>query len=129
MLFRSARQTFVAGADRGGRRLVVTLVKADVEPIRPWEQAARLLDYGFALPESTSVGALVEPGSVSSDEAEDTGSVTVAAPPAGASPVSAAGAATHSSGGASTTTIVAVGGGIIAVLVASAAVVQGRRRR
>ena len=124
-----ARQTFVAGAERGGRRLVVTLVKADVEPIRPWEQAARLLDYGFALPESTSVGALVEPGSVSSDEAESTGSVTVAAPPAGASPVSAAGAATHSSGGASTTTIVAVGGGIIAVLVASAAVVQGRRRR
>ena len=31
------------------------------QPIAPWEQAARLLDYGFALPAGTKVGTLVEP--------------------------------------------------------------------
>ncbi|MQY23322.1 D-alanyl-D-alanine carboxypeptidase family protein [Nocardia macrotermitis] len=45
-----ARQTFVTAAERNGHRLVVTMLKADVLPIRPPEQAARLLDYGFALP-------------------------------------------------------------------------------
>src|SRR5690606_16867947 len=53
-----ARQTFVAAAERDGRRLAVVLLKADVRPIRPWEQAARLLDYGFALPADAAVGAL-----------------------------------------------------------------------
>ncbi|CAM3052770.1 D-alanyl-D-alanine carboxypeptidase family protein [Skermania piniformis] len=53
-----ARHTFLAGAERGGRRLVVALMQADVLPIRPWEQGARLLDYGFALPRDASVGTL-----------------------------------------------------------------------
>ncbi|MCM6777965.1 serine hydrolase [Nocardia sp. CDC159] len=53
-----ARQTFVTAAQRHGHRLVVTLLKADVLPIRPAEQAARLLDYGFALPRDASVGTL-----------------------------------------------------------------------
>ncbi|WP_107654302.1 serine hydrolase [Nocardia suismassiliense] len=56
-----ARQTFVAAAERDGRRLVVTLLKADVRPLRPSDQAARLLDYGFALPRGTSVGKLPDP--------------------------------------------------------------------
>ncbi|MFI6955547.1 D-alanyl-D-alanine carboxypeptidase family protein [Nocardia sp. NPDC050408] len=60
-----ARQTFVAAAQRDGRRLVVTLLKADVLPLRPWEQAARLLDYGFALPKSATVGKLPETKSAS----------------------------------------------------------------
>ncbi|MEV0367825.1 D-alanyl-D-alanine carboxypeptidase family protein [Nocardia fusca] len=51
-----ARQTFVAAAERDGRRLAVTLLQADVLPIRPWEQAARLLDYGFALAPGAQVG-------------------------------------------------------------------------
>lgn len=71
-----ARQTFVAAAERGGRRLVVTLLQADVLPIRPWEQAARLLDYGFALDPAAKVGDI--PG----DEAEsDSGAPALAAPP------------------------------------------------
>ncbi|SNY88083.1 D-alanyl-D-alanine carboxypeptidase (penicillin-binding protein 5/6) [Nocardia amikacinitolerans] len=53
-----ARQTFVAAAQRDGRRLAVTLLQAEVRPLRPWEQAARLLDYGFALPAGTQVGML-----------------------------------------------------------------------
>lgn len=59
-----ARQTFVGGAERDGRRLAVTLMMGEVLPIRPWQQAARLLDYGFALPPSTSIGELVEPSSI-----------------------------------------------------------------
>ncbi|MFC9873598.1 D-alanyl-D-alanine carboxypeptidase family protein [Nocardia salmonicida] len=58
-----ARQTFVAAAERDGHRLVVTLLKADVRPIRPWEQAARLLDYGFALDTDARIGKLPETGS------------------------------------------------------------------
>ncbi len=57
-----ARQTFVAAAERDGHRLVVTLLKADVRPIRPWEQAARLLDYGFALDGEARIGKLPETG-------------------------------------------------------------------
>lgn len=82
-----ARQTFVAGAERGGRRLVVTIMKGDVLPIRPWEQAARLLDYGFALDSSRGVGELVEPQStsaVTSTRAPEA-TPTLAQPPASAS--------------------------------------------
>ncbi|GGG13556.1 putative penicillin-binding protein DacB1 [Rhodococcoides trifolii] len=60
-----ARQTFVGGAQKNGRRLAVSVMDADVLPIRPWEQVARLLDYGFALPAGTSVGTLVDANSVS----------------------------------------------------------------
>lgn len=82
-----ARQTFVAGAERGGRRLVVTIMKGDVLPIRPWEQAARLLDYGFALDSSRGVGELVEPQStsaVTSTRAPEA-TPTLAQPPASTS--------------------------------------------
>jgi len=71
-----ARQTFVAAAGRDGRRLAVTLLQADVLPIRPWEQAARLLDYGFALPEDSAVGVL--PGA---EGFADEPTVVQAAPP------------------------------------------------
>ncbi|OZD08469.1 penicillin-binding protein [Rhodococcus sp. 06-235-1A] len=82
-----ARQTFVAGAERNGRRLVVTIMKGDVLPIRPWEQAARLLDYGFAMDPNSSVGDLVEPQStsaVTSTRAPEA-TPTLAQPPATAS--------------------------------------------
>ena len=61
-----ARHTFVGAAQRNGRRLVVTLLGAEHRPVRTWQQAAALLDWGFALPPDTSVGRLVTPG-----EAED----------------------------------------------------------
>ncbi|MCX5044458.1 D-alanyl-D-alanine carboxypeptidase [Aldersonia sp. NBC_00410] len=53
-----ARHTFVAGAERDGRRLSVTLMAADVRPIRPWEQGAHLLDYGFGLDRDATIGTL-----------------------------------------------------------------------
>lgn len=56
-----AGQTFVGAADRDGRRLVVVLMRGTRQPIAPWEQAARLLDYGFATAPGTKVGSLIEP--------------------------------------------------------------------
>ncbi|SEH91900.1 D-alanyl-D-alanine carboxypeptidase (penicillin-binding protein 5/6) [Mycolicibacterium rutilum] len=56
-----AGQTFVGAAERDGRRLVAVLLKGTRQPIAPWEQAAHLLDYGFATPPGTKVGTLIEP--------------------------------------------------------------------
>jgi serine-type D-Ala-D-Ala carboxypeptidase (penicillin-binding protein 5/6) len=56
-----AGQTFVGAAERDGRRLVVILLRGTRLPIAPWEQAAHLLDYGFATAPGTKVGTLIEP--------------------------------------------------------------------
>ena len=56
-----ARQTFVGAANRDGRRLVAVLLRGTRQPIAPWEQAAHLLDYGFATAPGTKVGTLIEP--------------------------------------------------------------------
>jgi D-alanyl-D-alanine carboxypeptidase (penicillin-binding protein 5/6) len=56
-----AGQTFVGAANRDGRRLVAIMLHGTRLPIAPWEQAAHLLDYGFATAPGTKVGTLVEP--------------------------------------------------------------------
>jgi D-alanyl-D-alanine carboxypeptidase (penicillin-binding protein 5/6) len=56
-----AGQTFVGGANRDGRRLVAVLLHGTRQPIPPWQQAAHLLDYGFASAPGTKVGTLVAP--------------------------------------------------------------------
>jgi D-alanyl-D-alanine carboxypeptidase (penicillin-binding protein 5/6) len=56
-----AGQTFVGAANRDGRRLVAVLLRGTRQPIAPWEQAARLLDYGFATAPGTKIGTLIEP--------------------------------------------------------------------
>jgi D-alanyl-D-alanine carboxypeptidase (penicillin-binding protein 5/6) len=56
-----AGQTFVGAANRDGRRLVAVLMHGTRQPIPPWQQAAHLLDYGFATPPGTKVGTLIEP--------------------------------------------------------------------
>ncbi len=56
-----ARQTFVGAAERDGRRLVAVLLRGTRQPIAPWEQATRLLDYGFATAPGTAIGTLIEP--------------------------------------------------------------------
>jgi D-alanyl-D-alanine carboxypeptidase (penicillin-binding protein 5/6) len=56
-----AGQTFVGAANHDGRRLVAVLLHGTREPIAPWEQAAHLLDYGFATAPGTKVGTLIEP--------------------------------------------------------------------
>jgi D-alanyl-D-alanine carboxypeptidase (penicillin-binding protein 5/6) len=61
-----ARHTYVGAAERGGRRLVVTLMRGEQSPLRIREQAAALLDWGFATPPGTApvghLGALPQPG-------------------------------------------------------------------
>jgi D-alanyl-D-alanine carboxypeptidase (penicillin-binding protein 5/6) len=56
-----AGQTFVGAANRDGRRLVAVLLHGTRQPIPPWQQAAHLLDYGFATAPGTKVGTLVDP--------------------------------------------------------------------
>lgn len=56
-----AGQTFVGAANHNGRRLMAVLLHGTRQPIAPWEQAAHLLDYGFATPPGTQVGTLVAP--------------------------------------------------------------------
>ena len=73
-----AGQTFVGAANHDGRRLVSVLLKGSREPIAPWEQAAHLLDYGFATAPGTKVGTLIEPDPSLIPVRPDT--TTVAAP-------------------------------------------------
>ncbi len=56
-----ARQTFVGAANHDGRRLMAILLRGTRDPIAPWEQAAHLLDYGFATKADTRIGNLIEP--------------------------------------------------------------------
>ena len=55
-----ARKTFVGAAQRDGRRLVVALMFGMDRPGGPtyWDQAASLMDWGFALDRNASIGSL-----------------------------------------------------------------------
>jgi serine-type D-Ala-D-Ala carboxypeptidase (penicillin-binding protein 5/6) len=55
-----ARHTQLDAAQRDGRRLMVVLMRGEQRPVSMSEQAARLLNYGFALPAGHPVGKLVE---------------------------------------------------------------------
>lgn len=55
-----ARHTQLDAAQRGGRRLMVVLMRGEQRPVSMSEQAARLLNYGFALPSGSPVGQLVD---------------------------------------------------------------------
>ncbi|MGA5302356.1 D-alanyl-D-alanine carboxypeptidase family protein [Nucisporomicrobium flavum] len=72
-----ARHSYVGAAQRGGRRLVATLLGAEASPLRGWQQGAALLDWGFSLPKDASVGKLVEPDG---KDAKGTAADTEAAP-------------------------------------------------
>jgi len=55
-----ARKTFVGAAQRNGRRLVIAMMFGLDKEGGPtyWDQAASLLDWGFALDPSASIGSL-----------------------------------------------------------------------
>lgn len=58
----AARHAFVTAAERDGRRLVVSVLDTENQPLRAADQAALLLDWGFAVPPATAgVGRLVGP--------------------------------------------------------------------
>jgi D-alanyl-D-alanine carboxypeptidase (penicillin-binding protein 5/6) len=56
----AARKTFVGAAERNGRRLVIAMMYGLVREGGPtyWDQAATLLDWGFAQNPSVSVATL-----------------------------------------------------------------------
>jgi D-alanyl-D-alanine carboxypeptidase len=59
----AARHTFVTAAERGGRRLVVSVMDTENVPLRAADQASLLLDWGFAVPVGAeAVGTLVASG-------------------------------------------------------------------
>jgi D-alanyl-D-alanine carboxypeptidase (penicillin-binding protein 5/6) len=62
-----ARASFIGAAQRDGRRLVVTLMKADP---KVWAEAIKLLDWGFAAGKVSPVGELVEPEAPAATEIE-----------------------------------------------------------
>lgn len=80
----AARHTFVGGAERGGRRLVVALVRGEQRPVRMVDQARALLDWGFTVPaDAPALGALAPPGPDPADAPEPAGAARGprAAPP------------------------------------------------
>jgi D-alanyl-D-alanine carboxypeptidase (penicillin-binding protein 5/6) len=59
----AARHTFVTAAERDGRRLVVSVMDTENVPLRAADQAALLLEWGFAVPAGVDgVGTLVDSG-------------------------------------------------------------------
>ncbi|QNG19501.1 penicillin-binding protein [Rhodococcus triatomae] len=123
----ASRHTYIGAAQRDGRTLQVTLMGGEVQPLRPWAQAVRLLDYGFALPAGTSVGTLDVPAPVEpvTELAAVPDTVADAAPgtssditpdAASAGPVTAAGAGTSSG---STSEPFLIGGGVGAAAAAT----------
>jgi D-alanyl-D-alanine carboxypeptidase (penicillin-binding protein 5/6) len=123
----AARHTFVAAAERNGRRLVVSVMQAERRPVHELEQATRLLDWGFSTaPDAHGIGRLVTPGEVPATPAP-----TVASPTAPAGTASAtrstAPVATGDAPGDVPALPVALAGG--ALLIVTATVVGRRRAR
>jgi D-alanyl-D-alanine carboxypeptidase (penicillin-binding protein 5/6) len=112
-----ARHTYVGAAERNGRRLVVTMLGAELMPMRAWQQSAALLDWGFSLPADASVGRLVNPGELEPKPSPTTPLVAdhqVAAPP---------------TSGPRTLTLAAVAGVVVLFVgVSSGLIVRSRRR-
>lgn len=131
----AARHTFVAAAQRDGRRLVVSLMQTERYPVSTTEQAERLLDWGFATPAGGGVGTLVRPGDVDADAsavalpapspADGTLSSQDAASAAAAAPSPAVDPAARQQPSESVLLPVALGTGAVAIVVAT---VVGRRR-
>ncbi|GAA3842609.1 D-alanyl-D-alanine carboxypeptidase family protein [Saccharothrix violaceirubra] len=82
-----AQHTYVGGAERNGRRLVVVLLRGQQQPVRMTDQAAKLLDYGFAMPQAAvdePVGKLVK-GAPQAEKKTTTVKPTEAGTPEGGS--------------------------------------------
>jgi serine-type D-Ala-D-Ala carboxypeptidase (penicillin-binding protein 5/6) len=67
---------------------VAVLMHGTRQPIPPWQQAAHLLDYGFATTPGTRVGTLIEPDPalVAPKPAADTGAPDTSAQATGMMP-------------------------------------------
>jgi D-alanyl-D-alanine carboxypeptidase (penicillin-binding protein 5/6) len=84
-----ARTTYVGAAKRNGRRLVATVLGAEANPLRGYQQGEALLDWGFSLPKDASVGKLVDPATDATDSPSAVASpATKIAAPAAVKPAS-----------------------------------------
>lgn len=120
-----ARHSYVGAAERDGRRLVVTLLGAERQPVPGWRQGAALLDWGFSVPEGGMVGRLVEP-----EELVDLSAVAdlESAPPPGAiAPLRNPLAGTTGEGELNWTTLGPLLAGILAAAVVIVSVVARAR--
>ncbi|NUT33913.1 MAG: D-alanyl-D-alanine carboxypeptidase, partial [Hamadaea sp.] len=111
-------------AERDGRRLVATLMGAEPRPLRGWQQGAALLDWGFRVPQGTSVGRLVDPGEVSA-----TPKVSSPGVPAVAGAAAAAVTATGDARWLPSPIGVAAAGGVAVLLILFAMLRRRRRHR
>src|SRR6266516_2492000 len=57
----AAQHTYLCATDRHGRRLGVVFLRAQRYPLDQWQQAAELLDWGYALSRGSAVGHLDAP--------------------------------------------------------------------
>jgi D-alanyl-D-alanine carboxypeptidase (penicillin-binding protein 5/6) len=120
----AARHTYVGAAARHGRRLVITFLYAERQPIDLWQQGAALLDWGFALPASTpAVGQLVDPGTPTAKAA------TAPRPSPATTPAAPGTAPTAATADRHSPTLAIAGGIAVAVLALAAAAFTGRRHR
>jgi D-alanyl-D-alanine carboxypeptidase (penicillin-binding protein 5/6) len=120
----AARHTFVTAAERHDRRLVVSIMQTESSPLRAADQAALLLDWGFALPAGTpAVGELIDP--------PDERALIERRQRAAAAPVAGAAAAAAAAGevpdNATGSPLVGAALAVTAVLIIAATLV-GRRR-
>ncbi|MGH3885639.1 MAG: D-alanyl-D-alanine carboxypeptidase family protein [Pseudonocardiaceae bacterium] len=118
-----ARHTLVDAAQRGGRRLIVVLMRGEQRPAPMWQQAARLLNYGFALTPGRPVGQLVD--KAAPPEPAGTTSGAIPTPP----PAGSQGWTGRSSGAGSLIPVALWTGLAIAVLAILGALVARQRHR
>ena len=125
-----ARQTYVGAAQRGGRRLVVTLMAGERLPLAPEQQAAALLDYGFGLARATSVGELAPPGSVKqSTPVKSSAPVQTSAAPADSGPAAAVEVTADDHRLCTNTRRLAVLGGALVIILCLVSAARRLRRR
>jgi D-alanyl-D-alanine carboxypeptidase (penicillin-binding protein 5/6) len=123
-----ARHTQIDAAQRGGRRLIVVLMRGEQRPVSMSEQAARLLNYGFGLTPGRPVGRLVDKAQPAETTAPDGARGALPAQPgAGVNAASRNSTAGFNQGGLLP---VALWGGLaIVVLAALGALVSRQRHR
>lgn len=120
----AARHTLVGAAERGGRRLVVALVRGEQHPEPMWRQAAGLLDWGFGAGAGAApVGVLVDAAPAVGTSAPDPTTGSPSSDPVARAP------AGPDAGAAVAAPLGLAGGAFATIGLAAALVGLGRRRR